>query len=115
MADRVPPTAVAILADEPYAAWARVAALFHPLPPARPGVHPSAVVAADAVIDPTAEIGPLAVIEAHAEIGPRCRIGPVAIIGEGVVLGADCRIGAHVSLSHALLGERVTVFPGARI
>jgi hypothetical protein len=30
MAERVPPSAVAILADEPYAAWARVAALFHP-------------------------------------------------------------------------------------
>ena len=33
MADRVPPTAVAIVAAEPYVAWARVAALFHPLPP----------------------------------------------------------------------------------
>ena len=37
------------------------------------------------------------------------------MIGEGVVLGADCRIGAHVSLSHALLGDRVVVYPGARI
>ena len=93
----------------------RVAALFHPLPPARPGVHPSAVVAPDAMIDPSAEIGPLAVIGARAEIGPRCRIGPAAIIGDGVVLGADCRIGAHASLSHALLGDRVVVYPGARI
>jgi UDP-3-O-[3-hydroxymyristoyl] glucosamine N-acyltransferase len=115
LAARVPPTAVAIIAAEPYAAWARVAALFHPLPPTRPGVHPSAVVAADAAIDPSAEIGPLAVIGARAEIGARCAIGPVAVIGEGVVLGADCRIGAHVSLSHALLGDRVIVYPGARI
>ena len=36
-------------------------------------------------------------------------------IGAGVVLGADCRIGAHASLSHALLGDRVVVYPGARI
>jgi UDP-3-O-[3-hydroxymyristoyl] glucosamine N-acyltransferase len=115
MAEHVPSSAVAILADEPYAAWARVAALFHPLPPLRPGVHPSAVVAADAVIDASAEIGPLAVVSSRAEIGPRCRIGPAAILGDGVVLGADCRIGAHVSLSHTLLGDRVTVYPGARI
>ena len=30
-------------------------------------------------------------------------------------MGADCRIGAHASLSHALLGDRVVVYPGARI
>jgi UDP-3-O-[3-hydroxymyristoyl] glucosamine N-acyltransferase len=115
MADRVPATAVAVISDEPYAAWARVAALFHPVPPARPGVHPTAVVAADAAVDPGAEIGPLAVIGSRAEIGPRCCIGPAAIIGDGVVLGADCRIGAHATLSHALLGDRVIVYPGARI
>ena len=67
MAERVPPTAVAIVAAEPYVAWARVAALFHPIPPAQPGVHPSAVVAPDAAIDASAEVGPLAVIGA----GPR--------------------------------------------
>ena len=115
MVERVPATAVAIITDEPYVAWARVAALFHPVPPARPGVHPSAVVAEDASIDASAEIGPLAVIGSGAEIGPRCRIGPSAIIDDGVVLGADCRIGAHVSLSHALVGDRVIVLPGARI
>jgi UDP-3-O-[3-hydroxymyristoyl] glucosamine N-acyltransferase len=115
MADRVPSTAVAILSAEPYAAWARVAALFHPLPPPKPGVHPLAVVAPDATLDASSEIGPFAVIGAGAAIGPRCRIGPASIIGEGVVLGADCRIGAHVSLTHALLGDRVVVYPGARI
>ena len=115
IAERVPSTAIAIVSSEPYAAWARVAALFHPIPPTRPGVHPAAVVAADASVDASAEIGPLAVIGSGTEIGPRCRIGPGAIIGDGVVLGADCRIGAHASLSHALLGDRVVVFPGARI
>jgi UDP-3-O-[3-hydroxymyristoyl] glucosamine N-acyltransferase len=115
MADRVPPTTAAIVASEPYVAWARVAALFHPLPPAHPGVHPSAVVASDAVVDSSAEIGPLAVIGAGAKIGLHCRIGAGAIIGDGVVLGADCRVGAHASLSHALVGERVVVYPGARI
>ena len=115
LADRVPGIAVAVVTTEPYIAWARVAALFHPAPPAHAGAHPSAVVADDASVDPSAEIGPLAVIGNGAEIGPRCRIGAGAAIGEGVVLGADCRIGAHASLSHALLGARVVVYPGARI
>jgi UDP-3-O-[3-hydroxymyristoyl] glucosamine N-acyltransferase len=115
LAARVPVTAVPIVTDEPYAAWSRVAALFHPLPPLHPGVHPSAVVAEDAAIDSSAEIGPLAVIGPGVEIGPRSCVGPLAVLGRGVVLGPDCRIGAHASISHALLGARVYVYPGARI
>jgi UDP-3-O-[3-hydroxymyristoyl] glucosamine N-acyltransferase len=106
---------VAIVTAEPYTGWARVAKLFHPAPVALPGVHPSAVIDETAIIDPSADIGPLCVVEAGAEIGPGCRIGPSAVIGAGVVLGRDCRIGAHASVSHALLGERVYVYPGARI
>jgi UDP-3-O-[3-hydroxymyristoyl] glucosamine N-acyltransferase len=97
MAARVPTTAAAILTTEPYAAWARVAALFYPMPPISPGIHPSAIV------------------ETGAEIGPGCRIGSCAVIGSGVIVGRDCRIGAHVSLSYAVLGARVYVYPGARI
>lgn len=115
MADRVPRNTIAIIASEPYAAWARVAALFHPPAPVQPGIHGSAVIMPGAAIDPNAEIGPLALIGARAHIGPRCRIGPGAIIGEGVELGADCRIGAQATLSHAILGDRVAVYPGARI
>ena len=115
LASRVPATAVAIVTPDTHAAWARVAALFFPLPPAKPGIHPSAIVADDAEIDPTAEIGPLAIIGARVRIGPRCRIGPLAVIGDGVIMGRDCRIGTHVSVSHALLGDRVVLFPGARI
>ncbi len=115
MAARVPAGTVAIQTTAPYAAWARVAALFYPLPPVSPGIHPSAIVAEGARVDPSAEVGPLCVIEAGAEIGPRCRIGPCAVIGSGVIVGRDCRIGAHASLSYALLGARVYVYPGARI
>ena len=115
MAARVPAGTVAIRTTEPYAAWARVAALFYPLPPVSPGIHPSAIVAEGARVDPSAEVGPLSVIEAGAEVGPGCRIGPYAAIGSGVIVGRDCRIGAHASLSHALLGARVYVYPGARI
>ena len=115
MASLVPRGCVALLTPDPYAAWARVAGLFHPAPPPRPGVHPSAVVDPLARVDPSAEIGPLAVIGAGAEVGPRCRVGAGAVVGEAVILGPDCRIGAHASLSHALLGARVHIYPGARI
>ncbi|HWA78675.1 MAG TPA: UDP-3-O-(3-hydroxymyristoyl)glucosamine N-acyltransferase [Acetobacteraceae bacterium] len=115
LVSRVPSGTAAIATDDPHAGWARVAALFHPVPPTKPGIHPSAVVGEGAIVDPTAEIGPLVVIGARAEIGSRCRIAAGAVIGEGVVIGADCRIGTLASVSHALLGERVTIHPGARI
>ena len=115
MAARVPTATVAIVTTDPYAGWARVAALFHPAPPVSPGIHPSAIVAEGALVDPSSEVGPLSVIEAGAEIGSGCRIGACAVIGSGVVVGRDCRIGSHVSLSYALLGARVYVYPGARI
>ena len=115
MQARVPHSAIPIVTTSTYEGWARVAALFHPVPPLRPGIHPSALVDPDARVDASAEIGPYAVVEARAEIGPGCRIGSFVSIATGVTMGRDCRIGAHASLSHALLGSRVYIYPGARI
>ncbi|MEA2779617.1 MAG: UDP-3-O-[3-hydroxymyristoyl] glucosamine N-acyltransferase [Rhodospirillaceae bacterium] len=115
MLARVPTGTVPIVTTEPYEGWARVAALFHPAPPVSPGIHPSVIIGKGARIDPLAEVGPFCVIEAGAEIGARCRLGPYVAVGEGVVIGPDCRIGAHASLSHAILGARVYLYPGARI
>lgn len=115
MLARVPSSTIAIVTASAYEGWARVAAMFHPVPPPCPGIHPSALVHPDARVDASAEIGPYAVVEARAEIGPDCRIGSFVSIGAGVSVGRDCRVGAHASLSHALLGSRVYIYPGARI
>jgi UDP-3-O-[3-hydroxymyristoyl] glucosamine N-acyltransferase len=45
MVGRVPSTASAISAVATYEGWARVAGMFHPIPPPSPGVHPTALVA----------------------------------------------------------------------
>ena len=113
--DKVPGGSMALLSSTPVLIWARVAALFHPTPAVGAGVHPTACLAPDAVVDGSAEVSAHAVIGARAEIGPRCLIGPGATVGDGVVMGADCRIGSHASVSHAILGARVYVCPGARI
>jgi len=56
-----------------------------------------------------------AVIGPGVEIGPRALIGANSVIGAGCVLGADVRVGANVSISHALIGARVRLYPGVRI
>lgn len=111
----VPSGTIPLVTSDPMTGWANIAALFHPMPPVRPGIHPSAVVSEDAHVDGTTEVCAQAVIEAGADIGPGCKIGAGAVIGAGVMLGANCRIGPHATISHAFLGARVYVYAGARI
>ena len=106
----------ALVSRNPYATYAKVATLLSPPDATVPGVHPSAVVAADARIDPKASIGPLCVVESGAEIGPGCVIGPGCMIGRGARIGADTRLVASVTLCHGVqLGARCLIHPGAVI
>jgi len=106
----------ALVARDPYVAYARIAALFERLPAAPAGVHPSAVVAASARVSPGASIGPCCVIEADAVIEDGAVLGPHCIIGEGCVVGAQSRLVARVTLvTRVTLGRRVLVHPGAVI
>ncbi len=114
-ADKAPQGCAVLVVPEPYVGWAKVLALFHPSPAVVPGIHPSAMIDPAAIIDPTAAIEAGAVIGARAEIGAGTSIGPLACIGDGVVIGRDCRIHAQTTISHARLGDRVTIYPGARI
>ncbi len=111
----LPAGAAAVVVESAYLGFSRVARLFHPPAPVVPGIHPTAVVAADAVLGEGCEIGPYAVIGAAARLGAGCVIGPHAVIGEGVELGPGCRLHPHASVSHAVLGAGVVLHPGARI
>jgi len=105
-----------LVSDNPYLAFARAAALLHPRPPVAAGRHESAVIAADADIDPSAAIGPLCVIESGVRIGARVEIGPRCIVRAGSSIGADSRLVAAVTVcERSLIGERVLLHPGAVI
>ncbi len=104
----------ALIAKDPYSAFAKMAALFDHRPAFVPGIHPSAA------IDPSAEISPDASIAAFVSIGPRTRVDAGACIGPGCVIGEDCVIGAGSELTARVtlvrrvrLGRRVLIHPGA--
>ncbi|RMH91137.1 UDP-3-O-(3-hydroxymyristoyl)glucosamine N-acyltransferase [Lysobacter pythonis] len=104
----------ALVARDPYAAFARIAALFEPAPTYPPGIHPSAAVAPEAVVDPSAHIGPFVSIGARSHIGAGAAIGPGCVIGEDCVVGAGCELIAQVTLvTRVRLGRRVRIHPGA--
>ena len=103
----------ALVATNPYAAYARIAAWLHPEPAAAPGVHPTAVVDPSAVIAPSASIGPHAVVEARAEIGERAVVGAGSVVGADSVIGPDSRLAARVVLYRRVrIGARSTVHSG---
>ncbi|MDE8342276.1 MAG: UDP-3-O-(3-hydroxymyristoyl)glucosamine N-acyltransferase [Acidocella sp.] len=112
---RVPVGTSALVTPEPYVGWAKISAQFFPPLISQAAVHPSAVVDPAAIIDPSAEIGAGAVIGRAVEVGAGTIIGPLVVIGDGVVIGKNCRLHAHATISHAILGDQVTIYPGARI
>jgi UDP-3-O-[3-hydroxymyristoyl] glucosamine N-acyltransferase len=104
----------ALLSPNPYLTFAHAAGLLYPQPARPAGVHPSAVVAADARLAESVRVGPLAVIESGARLGERVDIGPGCIIGANCQIGADCRLLPRVTLlAGVVLGERVLIQPGA--
>jgi len=105
-----------LLTENPHASFAHIAQLLHPLPMAPAGVHPSAVVAADAEIHPSAHIGPLVVIGARSRIGARAFIGAGSLIGNEVTLADEVRLVARVTvMDKVVIGERSILHPGAVI
>ena len=113
--ERAPAGMALLLSHDPYRAYAKVAQAFYPSPPPVPGIAPSSHVDPQAILGEGVCIEAGAVIGAKAEIGARCRIAPNAVIGDSVVLGNDSIVGANASISHAIIGSRVIIFPGAQI
>ena len=107
---------VRVVCKHPYLLYARLAQWFDAArrPPAPPGVHPSAIVAADAVIEPGASIAAQCVIEAGVRIGRDARIGPACVIGRGAQIGADTVLHPRVTLYEGVkVGERCILHSGA--
>ncbi|HXC60408.1 MAG TPA: UDP-3-O-(3-hydroxymyristoyl)glucosamine N-acyltransferase [Steroidobacteraceae bacterium] len=112
LAQRCP--VAALVHRNPHAAYARIAALLHPPSPPRPGIHPTAIVAAGAHIDPAAEIGAQVIIEAGAVVGARCVVAAQSFIGSGASLGADTRLLQRVCVAAGTqIGQRCLLHPGA--
>jgi UDP-3-O-[3-hydroxymyristoyl] glucosamine N-acyltransferase len=73
-------------------AFAKAMTLFFPEKKFPSGIHPAAVVAASAKIDPSAHVGP------HCVIGERVSIGARTVLQAGNFVGDDSKLGADVNL-----------------
>ena len=114
-ADLAPDGMALLLCDNPYRAYARVAAAFYPtaglldLPSSPTYIDDTASIANGC------DIATGTVIGANAEIGENSRIGANTVIGPGVVIGRDCVIGSNVTIAYGLLGDRIIIHAGVQI
>ncbi len=103
-----------IVHPNPYAYYARVAALLNPIQRPPQGVHPMAVV--------RSEYPESVSIEAHVTVGQRVRLGENVILYPGCVVGDDVSIGDDTILypnvvvyPACVIGSRVIIHSGAVI
>ena len=109
------PTA-SLVSENPYADYARMAAVIHPPPTYAPGIDASAVVSADASISPTAHLAANVSIGERSTIGDNVYVGPGTVIGPDCSVGDDCRLIANVTLVRDVrVGLRGILHPGVVI
>jgi len=102
--------------NAPQQAMITLLTLFHPAPAPLFGIDPSAIVARDARIEPSASIGAMAVIGSGAVIGANVRVHPLVYVGPRVEVGEGSVLHPRVVLCEGVrLGRRVVVQAGAVI
>ncbi len=121
LAVHVPSKTIALVAKDPYRAFATISGLMYPVALKPTGIfgnggishgssiHPQARLEASVHVDPGAVIG------AGAEIGRNTVIAANAVIGPNVRIGRDSYIGPNTSVIHALIGNNVIIHGGVRI
>src|SRR3954463_16492229 len=97
-------------------ALARVLPIFFPPEEHPRGIHPGAVIAESAQVDPSAHIGPA------CRVGARVKLGPRAVLMGGNDLQADCELGEDTCLfpnvvlyRKTRVGRRVVIHAGTVI
>jgi len=106
----------AIIASNPYLAYANVSQLFDTLPKAFGGIHPSAQISPTAKVDQSATIAANVVIEDHAVVAQHAVIGSGSVIGQNSRVGAGTRVHQNVSIYHDVtIGESCIIHSGTVI
>lgn len=114
--ERVPAGMPTVAVDDAHVALYHLLPLLYPAEPQAPGVHPTAVVADDALVGAGVAIGPFAVVDRGAVLGEGSSIGAHAVIGRGAVVGKGCVIHPQATVyAGVVLGDRCVIHSGARV
>lgn len=104
----------AIVSNDPYAYYARLAQWLNPPVPLAVGVHATAT--SESELQPSVSVAAGARIGRNVRLGEGVQIGANCVIGDAVEIGAHSRIHANVTIHHACrLGARAIVHSGVVI
>ncbi|HUC83687.1 MAG TPA: UDP-3-O-(3-hydroxymyristoyl)glucosamine N-acyltransferase, partial [Candidatus Acidoferrales bacterium] len=107
---------IVIRVANPRVAFARALEAFFPEPVPAPGIHPSAVVAVSAQIDPTAHVGPHCTVGERVQIGANCVLQSANFVGDDSTLGEDTKLFPNVTVyARSQIGRRVRIHAGTVI
>ena len=118
---QAPDKMLLLVTPRPYRAYGRLLSHFYPEHSSNLPLKESSSIAPSAIISPSANIAPNCIIDNYAiigdnvEIGESTHIGSHTIIEHGVKIGTQGKISSHVTISHSLIGNHVTIKAGARI
>ena len=106
------PTKPILAVAQPRLAFAQAARMLRPAIQNR-GIHPTAILPANAEIASGVSIAAYVVIGDSVHIGERTEIGAGCVIADGTVIGADCKILSRVVIYPGVhLGDRVVIHAG---
>jgi UDP-3-O-[3-hydroxymyristoyl] glucosamine N-acyltransferase len=111
LAEAAPPGCAVLVTSNPQGAYGLAAERLHRL-----RLHPPGPTVADDVeLEADVALAPGVALAAGVRIGRGTQVGANTVIGPGVAIGRDGRIGPNVTITCALIGDRVKVFAGAVI
>ncbi len=93
----------ALVVDDPYVAFAKVAQALDTTPAPASDIAESAVISSDAKIGSNVSIGANAVIESGVELADNVVIGAGCFIGKNASIGANTKLWSNVSIYHEVI------------
>lgn len=106
----------ALICNDPYYFYAKIAANFDDRPAHEVGIHPAAVIGQDCEIDPSASIGANCVIGNYVKIAANVVIRPGCVLSDFTEIGENSYLYANVTLYHKVkIGKRVLIASGTVI
>ncbi|MEK6734775.1 MAG: LpxD N-terminal domain-containing protein [Pseudomonadota bacterium] len=110
-----PASMITLIHDNPYKAYAIIAAKFYPSEDSNNIVSQTSIISKNAKIGINCQIGNFVTIEDNVQIGNNCIIDHNTVIKKNVIIGNNTRVASNVTISHSIIGNNVTIHPGAKI
>lgn len=111
--EAVPPTAIAIVAEQPHQLFVDILHVLYPQHPRgwAAGIGESI----QPLVEPDVHLGRHVVLGEGVEIGSGTIVGANTVIGPGVAIGRNCMIASNCTIECSYLGSDVVLHAGARI